>query len=73
MCERNGVARLFDDPAPLIVAAADHYRVATEIGIAQKFDRRIKRVHVEMGDAASDWRYFALGALQRQRLERWLR
>jgi hypothetical protein len=31
-------------------AAADHHRPAAQVGIAQQLDRRIERVHVEVGD-----------------------
>ena len=31
-------------------AAADHHRLAAQLRIAQQLDRRVERVHVEMGD-----------------------
>jgi hypothetical protein len=34
----------------MTAAAADHHRPASQFRIAQQFDRRVKSVHVEMGD-----------------------
>ena len=33
-------------------AAADHHRLPAQFGVAQQLDRRVERVHVEMGDEA---------------------
>ena len=33
-------------------AAADHHRLAAQLRIAQQLDRRVERVHVEVGDDA---------------------
>src|SRR6185437_6714575 len=35
---------------PVRAAAANHHRQARELGIAKQLDRRVERVHVEMGD-----------------------
>ena len=63
---RSGSAqqRLVDLAPP----AADHHRQALELRVAQQLDRRVKSVHVEVGDAAQGalWRRSV-----RQRGGRW--
>ena len=46
--------------AQLVLApscAADHHRQALELRVAQPLDRRVERVHVEVGDAAGFGRH----------------